>query len=138
VVIKATPTVAGTIKNTASVSATEGDPNPANNLVTIPPTVLSASPDLVETSVSSPPAAAAPGDKFSVTDTVLNQGGPAGSFRVRYYLSLDTLKSTGDKLLTGTRLVFLDRLRRKLDGNRHRHHSIDDAAQHLPPPGVRG
>ena len=45
-------------------------------------------PDLVETSVSDPPAAAAPGSAFSVTDSVLNQGGVSvASTTTRYYLS---------------------------------------------------
>ena len=62
--------------------------------------------DLVETAVSNPPAAVLPGSAFSVTDTLLNQGGvAAGSSRTRYYLSADTQKNAGDKLLTGNRLV---------------------------------
>ena len=63
-------------------------------------------PDLVETSVSDPPAAAAPGSTFNVTDTVLNQGGVSvASSTTRYYLSLDTVKDGTDRLLSGTRGV---------------------------------
>jgi len=63
-------------------------------------------PDLVETSVSDPPAAAAPGSAFSVTDSVLNQGGVSvASTTTRYYLSLDAAKDGADRLLSGTRGV---------------------------------
>jgi len=49
----------------------------------------------------------APGMKFTLTDTVGNQGqGPAGASTTRYYLSTDTAWSAGDDvLLTGTRSV---------------------------------
>lgn len=63
-------------------------------------------PDLVETAVSNPPATVAQGGSFSVTDTAQNQGvAGAGASTTRYYLSLDTAKSGGDVLLTGTRSV---------------------------------
>jgi len=63
-------------------------------------------PELVTTAVSEPPAAADPGGKFSVTDTVRNPGAlPAAASRTRYYLSLDALKNSGDKLLGGSRAV---------------------------------
>jgi subtilase family serine protease len=63
-------------------------------------------PDLAETAVPDPPATAAQGKAFSVTDTVRNQGAAAaGSSTTRYYLSLDTLKSSADKLLSGTRSI---------------------------------
>ena len=43
---------------------------------------------------------------FSVTDTAKNNGAAtAGASTTRYYLSLDTVKSSGDKLLTGSRAV---------------------------------
>ena len=63
-------------------------------------------PDLVETAVSNPPGAAAPGGSFSVTDTVGNQGNAAaGVSTTRYYLSLDVKKGAADTLLTGSRAV---------------------------------
>jgi hypothetical protein len=63
-------------------------------------------PDLVETAVSNPPATTTQGGSFSVTDTVQNNGSVgAGASTTRYYLSLDTTKSGGDVLLTGTRAV---------------------------------
>jgi subtilase family serine protease len=62
--------------------------------------------DLVETAVSNPPATAVPGGGFSVTDTVQNVGAvTAGVSTTRYYLSLDSAKSAGDVLLTGSRSV---------------------------------
>jgi len=63
-------------------------------------------PDLIETAVASPPATAPQGSGFSATDTASNQGsGASGSSTTRYYLSLDTLKNSSDKLLSGTRSV---------------------------------
>jgi carboxypeptidase T len=63
-------------------------------------------PDLVETSVTDPPATGLPGSAFPVTDTARNQGPvSAASSTTRYYLSLDTSKDAADKLLTGTRAV---------------------------------
>jgi hypothetical protein len=63
-------------------------------------------PDLVVTAVTNPPGTARPGGSFSVTATVKNQGlASAGSSTVRYYLSLDGVQGTGDKLLSGSRSV---------------------------------
>jgi hypothetical protein len=55
----------------------------------------SPGPDLVETTVSNPPAAVTLKDKFTVTDTVENVGtGPAGASTTRYYLSTDGVQKT--------------------------------------------
>ncbi|PWU25149.1 MAG: hypothetical protein C5B48_02730 [Candidatus Rokuibacteriota bacterium] len=63
-------------------------------------------PNLIAASVSDPPLAAARGSSFSVTDTVTNQGEVAAkATTTRYYLSVDTKKSSGDRRLTGSRLV---------------------------------
>jgi len=63
-------------------------------------------PDLVTTALSNPPPTARRGTTFSVTDTVTNQSiFPSGPSWMRYYLSLDGLKNTGDRLLAGGRLV---------------------------------
>src|SRR5262249_18077519 len=60
-------------------------------------------PDLVARDVSSPPGAAVPGGTFQVTDTVWNKSSfPAGTSRTQYYLSTDGVKSTEDKLLSGS------------------------------------
>ena len=58
----------------------------------VPPTIL-AGPDLIETSVTDPPATALTGNKFSVTDTVKNKGEVAARASVtRYYFSLTKTK----------------------------------------------
>jgi hypothetical protein len=63
-------------------------------------------PDLIETVVSDPPLSSTTGSSFSVTDTVKNQGSAsAGASITSYYLSLDTIKGSGDILLTGSRSV---------------------------------
>lgn len=105
--IVATATASGTVTNTASVSAAESDPNAANNTASATTTINAAgTADLVMTSISNPPASAARLTQFSVTDTVANQGGAsAGSSTNRYYLSLDTVKSSNDRPLAGRRVV---------------------------------
>jgi subtilisin family serine protease len=77
-----------------------------NNCAASAAAVLIGWPDLVTTAVSSPPAAAAPGALFSVTDSVQSLGaiGAAASIS-RYYLSLDAVKDAGDLLLTGYRII---------------------------------
>jgi hypothetical protein len=78
----------------------------ANSGTTLNIQLASSGPDLVETSLSSPPASASPGGKFSASDTVKNQGGKtAGASKTRYYLSVDTARGTGDVLLSGSRSV---------------------------------
>jgi hypothetical protein len=63
-------------------------------------------PDLVVSAVSAPPASAALGSAFVVTDTVHNPGLVAsGSSKARYYLSRDGVKSADDRALVGTRSV---------------------------------
>ena len=69
-------------------------------------TVTVTRPDLVESTVSAPPATKARGTGFPVTDAVQNVGAVAsGASATRYYLSLDAVKSTGDALLNGSRTV---------------------------------
>jgi hypothetical protein len=78
----------------------------ANAKTTLNIQLANSGPDLVETSLSNPPASAAPGGTFSATDTVKNQGGgSAGGSTTRYYLSLDTVKGSGDVRLSGSRSV---------------------------------
>ena len=63
-------------------------------------------PDLVQVAVSNPPAELARGASFTVTDSVRNEGTIAtASTATHYYLSVDTVRDTGDYLLTGTRSV---------------------------------
>lgn len=63
--------------------------------------------DLIVTLVGLPPASAAPGDTFSASDTVANQGGSTTTLGTtsRYYLSLDAVRGGPDILLTGSRAV---------------------------------
>jgi hypothetical protein len=69
-------------------------------------TVLTTGADLVTTKVGDPPPTATPGEKFTVGDTVLNQGQLAtGATTTTYYLSLDRIKSGNDRALDGTRIV---------------------------------
>jgi subtilase family serine protease len=69
-------------------------------------TVTVARPDLVENTVSAPPATKARGTSFPMTDTVQNLGAVAsGPSTTRYYLSLDAVKSANDTLLAASRAV---------------------------------
>jgi subtilase family serine protease len=77
-----------------------------NNCKASTGTVQVLYPDLAQLAVSNPPATAAIGGTFSVTDTVANQGAIATSTtKTSYYLSLDTVKGAGDVLLGGSRSV---------------------------------
>ena len=63
-------------------------------------------PDLVEITVTDPPANAEVGTTFVVIDRVRNRGkGPAAPTTTRYFLSVDTRRNGGDKRLIGTRAV---------------------------------
>ena len=80
--------------------------NETNNCIASTSTVQIQRPDLIETSVTQPPATASVGSGFAVTDTAKNQGkADAGSSTTQYYLSADKIKGSGDTLLTGTRSV---------------------------------
>jgi hypothetical protein len=83
-----------TMSNDASVTAT---------FALLPPP---GQPDLVEVSVSNPPATVRRKASFSVTDTVRNEGtGAAGASTTSYFLSVDAVRNGGDRLLTGGRAV---------------------------------
>jgi subtilase family serine protease len=78
----------------------------SNNCAASPGSVVVGAPDLVMIAVSEPPAAAAPGVSFKVTDTVQNASTiTSSSSTTRYYLSFDGEKSSDDVLITVTRLV---------------------------------
>jgi subtilase family serine protease len=82
--------------------------NEKNNCQASLTTMLVKGVDLLETTVSNPPAAVALGGSFSETDTAMNQGNLAsGATKTRYYLSLDKVRNAGDRLLTGARYVSL-------------------------------
>ena len=68
-------------------------------------TAVSNLSDLIETSVTNPPATAFNGSTFSVTDTVQNNTNvAAAATTTRYYLSTTTSKGSG-RLLSGSRAV---------------------------------
>jgi subtilase family serine protease len=76
----------------------------ANNCGASAASVRVGKPNLVTTAVSDPPASARRGSRFPVTDTVVNQSAfAAGASRTRYYLSVDALRNSKDRLLSGSR-----------------------------------
>jgi subtilase family serine protease len=80
-----------------------GDASVTATFALLPPP---GQPDLVEVSVSNPPATVRRKASFSATDTVRNQGtGGAAASTTRYYLSVDTVRSSDDRLLGGSRAV---------------------------------
>ena len=81
--------------------------NDGNNCIASATTIQLTRPDLIETAVSNPPAnPVKPGDAFSVSDTAKNQGPVnAAASTTRYYLSLNGIKDSGDKMLSGSRGV---------------------------------
>ncbi len=104
-----TATPSGTATQTPTNTAT---PTSTATPTTTPPVTPTATPhgqlkpDLVEATVSNPPAAARRGDSFPVTDTVANlASAPAGPSTTRYALSLDTSDRGRDQLLSGERAV---------------------------------
>jgi hypothetical protein len=78
-----------------------------NNCLASAGAITVALPDLVQQSVSSSGGPFRRGTAFTLSDTVLNDSrvGTPRSTTTRYYLSADTLRSTGDILLTGARTV---------------------------------
>lgn len=96
----------GTSVVSLTVTDNEGanDPSPPTRTITVVPEGL---PDLVETTVNGDlPASVTPGASFVASDAVQNQGqAAAGPTTTRFYLSLDTTRDSGDKLLSGSRAV---------------------------------
>jgi subtilase family serine protease len=87
-----------------TMSVDEADES--NNCAASVGSVVIGAPDLVTAAVSDPPAIAAPGDSFKVTDTVQNVSSfGSSSSTTRYYLSFDGEKSADDVLVSVTRLV---------------------------------
>jgi len=79
--------------------------NEANNCMASTTMIQVTRPDLLETSLSAPPASVASGTSFLVTDTVQNQGGiAAGASTTRYFLSANQVKDGNDRLI-GSRSV---------------------------------
>ena len=79
--------------DTAVVTETDD----GNNCRASAATVQVTQPDLVQTAVSDPPAAAAPGSSFKVVDTVQNQGlVAAAASTTRYYLCHPTSRRAAE------------------------------------------
>jgi uncharacterized repeat protein (TIGR01451 family) len=77
-----------------------------NNCTASAATVQVSGADLVQSVVNFGGASVAVGQAFTASDTVLNQGNAAAATSVtRYFLSIDTIQSSGDRLLTGSRSV---------------------------------
>jgi hypothetical protein len=86
--------------------ASVAESDEANNCVASAAVLTVTRPDLVVSAVSNPPATAARGSKFSVTDTAQNVAAVgAASSKMRYYLSLNAVKSADDRLMTTSRSV---------------------------------
>jgi len=98
-----TPAETATPTNTHTATATRtptNTPSPTNTPAPAP------RPDLIESALSNPPASAARGSRFWVSDTARNQGAAsARSSTTRFYLSLDQGRGAGDVLLSGSRSV---------------------------------
>ena len=90
----------------ADDTATVAESDEQNNCIASATQIQVTRPDLVETAVSNPPAAARRGTTIKASDTVRNQGlVSAAATTTRYYLSTDQRKGSGDTLLTGSRSV---------------------------------
>jgi alpha-tubulin suppressor-like RCC1 family protein/subtilase family serine protease len=80
--------------------------NEGNNTLCSTNTVTLPTADLLMTAVSTATTAIAPGKTLSVSNTVMNQGGyGAGSFRIGFYLSVNSDGSTNDVAITATRTL---------------------------------
>jgi len=67
---------------------------------------MQVGPDLIESGVSSPAQIATAGGSFTVSDTVINQGGGnSGASVTQYYFGTFTTKTSNSRLLTGNRAV---------------------------------
>jgi subtilase family serine protease len=78
-----------------------------NNCLASAGTITVALPDLVQQGVSNPSAPVRRGTAFRVSDTVFNNSlvPTPRPTTTRYYLSTDSVRSTGDTRLTGSRAV---------------------------------
>ncbi len=82
--------------------------NEANNCRKSHVMIRLTNPDYTITSLSNPPATAAPDATFSIFDTTLNSGGPTSiETGTNYYLSTDRKKDAADVILGGRGLLGL-------------------------------
>ena len=78
----------------------------ADNCAASVGSIVIGQPDLVISALTSPLPSARRGTAVTLTDTVTNNGtAPAAASTTRYYVSLDAVRNTGDRLMTGTRSV---------------------------------
>lgn len=90
----------------ADDTSTNVESNETNNCRASAGSVSVKAPDLVATTVTNPPATARIGGSFTVSDSTQNRGNASSTASTtRYYLSVDRMKQTGDRLLTGARSV---------------------------------
>jgi hypothetical protein len=82
--------------DTAAVAET----SEANNCRVSAAAVRIGLPDLVVSAVDDPPASAAPGARFEVSDTTFNQGTVlAAASTTRYYVALSRVRGSGDRMI---------------------------------------
>jgi subtilase family serine protease len=90
----------------ADDAAAVSESNESNNCTLASGQVVLLKRDLAVTALSSPPASAAAGASFSVTDTTTNIGtAPSTSSSTRYRLSLDNIITSADVAMTPLRSV---------------------------------
>lgn len=90
----------------ANDTGSAAESNPSNNCRPSAGTVSVFAPDLVVTAVGDPPSALASGSRFTVTNTVQNQGSATvGGSVTRYYLSTSQAREVSSVLLAGSRTV---------------------------------
>jgi hypothetical protein len=100
-----TPSLTGYVFTPTSQNVTVSGANVTGVNFTGTPTG-GGTPDLVVSALSNPPASAAAGGSFAVTETTANTGtATAGASTTRYRLSLDSTITGADPLLTGSRAV---------------------------------
>ena len=94
--------------------------------------------DLVVTEMFNPPSSAAAGSTFWARDWVMNQGtGAAAGSVTHFYLSLDTIRTPGDVLLTGSRSVVSLDPGSTSKGSLERHHPARDGLRAVLSPGLQ-
>jgi uncharacterized repeat protein (TIGR01451 family) len=108
VTITVTPNAAGTISNTATVSANESDPNSANNTATATTTVIKANTTTTVTSSQNPSTYGQP-VTFTATVTAVAPGGGTPTGTVTFYdgttvLGTATLNLSGQATFTTSTL----------------------------------
>ena len=134
-----TSTVLGTYYLLACADDTQlvAETDEAGNCRASASTVQVGRPDLKISMVSNP-STAVPGSVFQVSDKVKNPTAfSAGISRTQYYLSVDALRNTGDRLLMGFRAVPALPAGKASAGTASVYDSQRHAARHVLSPGMR-